>query len=90
MQLALLHTDRRAGDLFDLTRAGQFFQKALEIDPDSGALLGIGEVALLRGAWSTAREGLQGANADHPMTVAALYLLGYLSWRERRPSEARR
>jgi hypothetical protein len=88
VQLALLHADRRAGSLSDLPMADRFFRKALEVDPDSGALLGIGEVALLRGDGKAARESLEGAHAENGMSVAAPYLLGYLCWREGERREA--
>jgi tetratricopeptide (TPR) repeat protein len=88
VQLALIHADRRSGSLYDPGEADRLFRQALEVDPDSGALLGIGEVALLRGDWEEATEALRGANADNAMSVAAPYLLGYLHWRQGEQSEA--
>jgi tetratricopeptide (TPR) repeat protein len=88
VQLALVHADRDAGALFDPGKADRFFQQALEVDPDSGALLGIGEVALLQGQWQKAREALEGVNAENAMSVAAPYLLGYLHWRSGEREEA--
>jgi hypothetical protein len=88
VQLALLHADGRTGALHDLAAADGYFRKALAVDPDSGALLGIAEVALLLGRWREAREALQGTNAENGMSVAAPYLLGYLSWREGRGERA--
>jgi tetratricopeptide (TPR) repeat protein len=88
VQLGLLHADRQAGSEFDLRKADRFFRQALQTDPDSGALLGIGEVALLQGERSRAREALEGDNADNAMGVAAPYLLGYLCWRDGPKEEA--
>jgi hypothetical protein len=83
-----LPLDRQAGGLHDLAKADQFFRQALAVDPDSGALLGVGEVAMLRGEWQQAREALDGVNTDNAMSVAAPYLLGYLSWRAGERDEA--
>jgi tetratricopeptide (TPR) repeat protein len=66
----------------DFEKAKQFFQRAMEVDPDSGALLGIGEVAMLEGKWHEAWDALANYNTDNPMSMAAAYLLGYLRWRK--------
>jgi tetratricopeptide (TPR) repeat protein len=88
VQLALVYADRRSGSLYDPQKADRLFRQALQVDPDSGALLGIGEVALLRGEWEQARVALAGDHADNAMGVAAPYLLGYLHWRQGEKSEA--
>jgi tetratricopeptide (TPR) repeat protein len=88
VQIALIHADRRPGAPYDLEKADRYFRQALAVDPDSGALLGIGEIALLRGEWQQAREALEGVNRDDAMSVAAPYLLGYLSWRADQRDEA--
>ena len=82
VQLALVHAWLDPAAPVDLDQADQYFQKALQIDPDSGALLGIGEVALLQGKWDKAVDALQKENADNAMSMACPYLLGYLSWRK--------
>lgn len=88
MQLGLIHASLEPGAPFDLERAGRFFQEALRLDPDSGALLGIGEVALLKGQWEAAWEAFAGDNADNAMGMASPYLLGYLCWRRGDRAEA--
>jgi tetratricopeptide (TPR) repeat protein len=81
MQIALLHASLEPGAPFDLATARGYFQRALDMDPDSGALLGLGEVALLDRRWAEARDLLLRADADDPMSVAVPYLLGYLAFR---------
>jgi tetratricopeptide (TPR) repeat protein len=81
-------TQHPARERSDLEKAAHYFQQALAIDPDSGALLGVGEVALLRGARAEARRALLGVNAENASCVAAPYLLGYLAWKESDDGEA--
>lgn len=83
MQIALVHASLDPAAPFDLAAARTFFERALALDPDSGALLGLGEIALLERRWGAARETLLGVEADNPMSIAAPYLLGYLAWRSR-------
>jgi tetratricopeptide (TPR) repeat protein len=87
-QLGLVYASLKAGAPFDPKKAEQFLRRALQVDPDTGALLGVGEVALLEGEWQQAQEALQGVNTDNNTGVAAPYLLGYLSWRKREPDQA--
>ncbi len=82
MQLGLIYSDLDPRAPFDLEKASQYFQRTLEVDPDSGAMLGIAEVAMLRGNWQKARESLLSVNTDSPMSMAAPYLLGFLSYRK--------
>jgi tetratricopeptide (TPR) repeat protein len=88
MQLGLIYACLEREAPFDLEKASGFFRHALEVDPDSGAILGIGEVALLQGQWQKARKALHDADADNPMSMAAAYLLGYLSYRQAEQKEA--
>ncbi|MFN8008390.1 MAG: tetratricopeptide repeat protein [Terriglobia bacterium] len=82
MQMGLIYGSLGPGAPADLKKAGQIFEKTLSVDPDSGALLALGEIALLEGNWEKARQRLQSANADNPMSMAAPYLLGYLCYRK--------
>lgn len=82
MQLGLIYSCLEPGAPFDLEKASQFFEQTLRVDPDSGALLGKGEVALLQSKWQEAWEALQSVNAENPMSMAAPYLLGYLCYRK--------
>ena len=81
MQLALTHASLAPGAPFDLAEAKRLFQLALDVDPDSGALLGLGEVALLEGDFAAAADALRRAGDDNQMSVAVPYLLGYLAFR---------
>lgn len=81
MQLGLAHAPLEPAAPVDLAIAARYFRRALDVDPDSGALLGLGEVALLRGDWREAAEALGRANDDNAMSLAAPYLLGYLAFR---------
>lgn len=81
MQAALIYASLEPDVPSDLSQAEQMFQRALDVDSDSGALLGLAEVALLRGQWEDARRRLQAVDAENPMSVAAPYLLGYLAFR---------
>jgi tetratricopeptide (TPR) repeat protein len=88
MQLGLIYSCLEPGAPFDLEKAGHFFDQSLKVDPDSGALLGIGEVALLAGQWQKAWDSFKSDNADNAMSMASPYLLGYLCWRKGEREEA--
>jgi len=88
MRLGLVHACFEPGAPLDLPQAEHFFQRALETDPDSGALLNLGELALLRQEWKKAHRRLSEFNTDNAMHPAAPYLLGYLAWREGKREEA--
>ena len=88
MQMGLIYGSLEPGPTKDLKAAEQIFEKTLSIDPDSGAQLALGEVALLQGNWEKARQKLESANADNPMSMAAPYLLGYLKYRKGDREEA--
>jgi tetratricopeptide (TPR) repeat protein len=87
-QLGLVYASLKAGAPFNPKKAEQYLRRALQVDPDTGAQLGVGEVALLEGEWLRAREALQGLNADNNTSVAAPYLLGYLCWRKHETDQA--
>ena len=88
MQLGLVYSSLEAGAPLNLDKATEYFQRTVQVDPDSGGQLALGEVAMLRGEWSKAWAALAGANADNPMSMAAPYLLGYLCFREGKNQEA--
>lgn len=82
VQLALVHAWLDPAAPINLDQSEQYFEQAMRVDPDSGAMLGIGEVEILRGRWEEASKALEKDNADNAMSMAAPYLLGYLSWRK--------
>jgi tetratricopeptide (TPR) repeat protein len=88
MQLGLIHASLEPGAPVNLAKAAEYFEQTLAVDPDSGALLGRGEVALLLGKWEQAWQLLKEANADNAMSVAAPFLLGYLCHRKGQSQEA--
>jgi tetratricopeptide (TPR) repeat protein len=81
IQWALVHASLAPDAPRDLDRARRLFQQALDLDPDSGALLGLAEVTLLLGDTGGAELLLARVDAGDSMSVAAPYLLGYLGWR---------
>jgi tetratricopeptide (TPR) repeat protein len=88
MQLGLLHASLDPEAPRDLQRAERYLQQALDVDPDSGAVLGLGELALLQGRWDEAGRRLRDASNGDPMSLAAPYLLGFLDWRAGRRDTA--
>jgi tetratricopeptide (TPR) repeat protein len=73
---------------FDLDKAERSLRLSRQMDAENGALLGLGEVALLRGDRRRAWELVRSAHADNPSHAAAPYLLGYLAWRDHESAEA--
>jgi tetratricopeptide (TPR) repeat protein len=88
MQMGLIYGSLDPNAPRDLKIAEQILEKTLSVDPDSGAQLALGEVALLQNNWEKAWQRLQSANADNPMSMAAPYLLGYLCYRKGNHPEA--
>jgi tetratricopeptide (TPR) repeat protein len=80
MQLGSIRASLEPGAPVDLDEAAAHFQHALDVDPESGALLGLAEVALLEGKRSEAERLLAQVERDNPMSVAAPYLRGYLAF----------
>jgi tetratricopeptide (TPR) repeat protein len=88
MQLGLVYSSLEVGAPLNLPKAEEYFQRSVQVDPDSGGRLALGEVAMLRGDWQKAEDHLESANADNPMSMAAPYLLGYLCYRQGQQAEA--
>ena len=88
MQLGLIYSCLEKGAPLNLPKAEEYFQRSVQVDPDSGGRLALGEVAMLRGDWQKAEDHLESANADNPMSMAAPYLLGYLCYRQGQQAEA--
>ena len=65
----------------DLAAAERSLTTAHQLNPEeTGALLVLGEVALLRGNTSTADARLKAACQTNARSVGGLFLLGYLAW----------
>ena len=80
MQIGSIHASLDPTAPLDLAAARASFEKALAVDPDSGALLGMAEVALREGRWPEADRLLARVDADNAMSIAAPYLRGYLAY----------
>lgn len=66
----------------DLAAAERSLHSAHRLNPEeTGALLVLGEVALLRGATATAEQRLRAACQTNTRSVGGLFLLGYLAWK---------
>ena len=90
MQWALVRASLQPEAPRDLAEAERLFSRALAVDPDSGAVLGLAEVAILRDDREGARTWLEQADADNPTSVAVPYLRGYLALRRDARIEALR
>jgi len=74
----------------DLAAAERALQQAHAINPEeTGALLVLGEVALLRGDLRLADERLAAATRTNPRAVGGFFLRGYLAWKRGDPAAAR-
>ena len=81
-QLGAVYSCGAADAPFDLERAEREFKRALEINKEeSGPVLKLGEIALLRGAEDRALEYLTAGSRSNFKSVAARYLIGFIQWR---------
>lgn len=80
MQLASIRASLDPGAPGDLADAQRLYERALAIDPDSGALLGLAEIAVLQQRPARAERLLASVETDNPISVAAPYLRGYLAF----------
>lgn len=79
-----------ARDDADLAAAEQALQRAHRINTaETGALLVLGEVALLRGNRNLADERLAAATHTNPKAVGGFFLRGYLAWKRGNHDAAR-
>lgn len=84
-------THSRLGDLYacpdsgapwDLARADQELNRAAALNrEETGPLLRLGEVALLRGDLGAARARFDAVIVTHPRSIEAHYLEGYVAWK---------
>jgi Tfp pilus assembly protein PilF len=88
----------RLGDLYacldpgaprDLARAEAEFRRALELNrEETGTLLRLGELALLRGHLADARSHFDAVIGSHSRSVEAHFLKGYVAWKRGHPDSA--
>jgi len=70
-------------NFFDLAAAQQMFQRAAEINiQETGPLLRLGEIALVRGDKDRAVESLNAVTAANFKSVPAYFFKGYLAWQD--------
>jgi tetratricopeptide (TPR) repeat protein len=80
-RLGDLHFCLQPGAPLDVARAEAEFRRAHEINGDeTGPLLRLGEIALVRGSPARARYYLQAVIGTDAGSVAAHFLEGYLAW----------
>ena len=67
----------------DLAAAEAAIEKAHRLNPEeTGALLALGEVALMRGRRALAAERLSAACRTNPRAAGGFFLLGYMRWKQ--------
>ena len=73
----------------DFDAAEAALEKALAINPEeTGSLMVLGEIALLRGQADRAEQRLAWACRTNPKAVGAFFLRGYLAWKQEDASRA--
>lgn len=90
MRLGRLHAELEAGIPFDPAKARTAYQRALEVDPDSGAGFNLAELLVLEGHWAEALTSLDEYSRVNTMHPGAPYVSGFIHWRENRTEEAAR
>ncbi|MFP3939994.1 MAG: FG-GAP-like repeat-containing protein [Thermoanaerobaculia bacterium] len=74
----------------ELDEAAKALERSLEINQEeTGSLLVLAEIDLLRGDRDRARQHLGWATATNVRAVGGQFLLGYLEWKDGRSEEAR-
>jgi tetratricopeptide (TPR) repeat protein len=74
----------------DLAAAEESLQRAHALNPEeTGALLVLGEISLMRGDRAKAEERLKAVCQTNSKAVAGFYLRGYLAWKRGNLSQAR-
>ena len=73
----------------DLAAAEEALAKAHELNPEeTGTLIVLAEVALMRGDDRLAQRRLESVCQTNPRAAGALFVLGYLQWKEQHPDRA--
>ncbi|MFQ5864116.1 MAG: tetratricopeptide repeat protein [bacterium] len=81
-QLGNLHLNFEHKEFFDLNKAEAEFERALEINKEeTGPLLSLGQVALIRGNLAEARRYFNAVTGSNYKSVEAHFLNGYIAWK---------
>ena len=79
-----------ASSAADLEEARRALERALSINPEeTGALLVLGEIELLRGRHGDAEKRLAWACRTNPKAAGGLYLRAYIAWKDGQEERAR-
>lgn len=90
-QLGTLYSCPAYPPFMDLAGAAREFQQALAINQEeTGPLVRLGQIALLRGAHEDAWRYLDAVTRSHERSVEAHFLKGYVAWQRGDRAEARR
>ena len=90
LALGTLLASAASDGLFDLEGAEREFRSAHDINrEETGPMLRLGEIALVRGDEQEARRWLESAHRTNPKSVEAAFLLGFLHFRARDAAGAR-
>lgn len=77
-------------DLAHLIAGEDALQRAYRLNPEeTGALLALAAVALMRGQSAVAEQRLVAVTRTNPRSAGAHFLLGYLAWKRGEPARAR-
>jgi tetratricopeptide (TPR) repeat protein len=88
-RLGDLHACLELGAPLDLSRAEAEFRRASEINrEETGPLLRLGEVALIRGDLSGATQHLDAVIGSNHTSVEGHFLKGYVAWKRGEPDRA--
>lgn len=88
LQMGAILAYPQAGDTFDLAAAEAALNRAFEINQEeSGSILRLGELALVKGEDGRAFELLALANQSNFRAVEGYYLRAYVRWKEGRREE---
>lgn len=89
LQLGTLYLCFEDGAPTNFALAAQAFRRAHEINKEeTGAVLRLGEIALVRNDWGAAARHFENVRQTNPNSVPAHFYLGYLAWNEGRAGEA--
>lgn len=88
VQWGLVHASLEPDAPRDFEEAERLFTRAVRLDPESGAVLALAEVALLKGDVERAQMWLGRADVEDASSVAVPFLRGYLAWRRDARDEA--
>jgi tetratricopeptide (TPR) repeat protein len=89
LQLGNLYLNFEQKEFFNLSRAEEEFQRALQINQEeTGPTLRLGHVALIRGDLPRAQSYFDAVIATHYKSVEAHFLKGYVAWKTGNTSTA--